>query len=162
MSLKQSLTSDEWTAVRDGVMLAGLAVSAADPNGLWGMLKEGWANAQNLAAGRSHTSAVVKELVDEVMSADGRSAIQASIKQRLAGASSGQVSKIALAAMADVARIIDTKIGANGVELKQWLYTNAERVAAAASEGGILGFGGVQVSENEKATLEELKSALKL
>jgi hypothetical protein len=35
-------------------------------------------------------------------------------------------------------------------------------VAEAAPEGGMFGFGGVQVSESEKATLAELSKALKL
>jgi hypothetical protein len=38
----------------------------------------------------------------------------------------------------------------------------AEHVAEAASEGGLLGFGGVKVSDAEKATLAEISSALKL
>jgi hypothetical protein len=35
-------------------------------------------------------------------------------------------------------------------------------VAEAASEGGFLGIGGVQVSEAEKATLAEISNALGL
>jgi hypothetical protein len=35
-------------------------------------------------------------------------------------------------------------------------------VANASSEGGFLGFGGVQVSDAEKATLDEISKALKL
>ena len=45
---------------------------------------------------------------------------------------------------------------------KRWIYANAEKVANAASEGGFLGFGGVKVSEKEKATLAQLSAALKL
>lgn len=45
---------------------------------------------------------------------------------------------------------------------KTWLHHIAEGAAEAASEGGFLGFGGVQVSDAEKATLGELSNALGL
>ena len=43
---------------------------------------------------------------------------------------------------------------------KAWLGQVGQAVADAASEGGFLGFGGVQVSEAEKATLDEIAVAL--
>ena len=43
---------------------------------------------------------------------------------------------------------------------KAWLGAIAERVAEASKEGGFLGFGGVQVSDAEKATLAEIAGAL--
>jgi hypothetical protein len=36
----------------------------------------------------------------------------------------------------------------------------AQLVAEAAAEGGFLGFGGVQVSDKEKATLAEINTTL--
>ena len=43
---------------------------------------------------------------------------------------------------------------------KAWLAQISQSVAEAAKEGGFLGFGGVQVSEAEKATLAEISTAL--
>ena len=43
---------------------------------------------------------------------------------------------------------------------KDWLKQIAQKTAEASTEGGFLGFGGVQVSEAEKATLAEIASAL--
>ena len=43
---------------------------------------------------------------------------------------------------------------------KAWLEDMARRVAEASKEGGFLGFGGVQVSDAERATLAELSAAL--
>ena len=40
MANKQSFTPEEWTKILESVMLAGMAVSAAEPSGLWGLLKE--------------------------------------------------------------------------------------------------------------------------
>lgn len=43
---------------------------------------------------------------------------------------------------------------------RTWLSAIAERVAKAAKEGGFLGFGGTQVSEEEQTFLDNLNSAL--
>ena len=40
MANKASFTPDEWTKVMESVAVTGMAVTAADPSGLWGMLKE--------------------------------------------------------------------------------------------------------------------------
>ena len=39
MANKQDFTSEEWTKILQSPMLAGIAVSTADPSGLWGTLK---------------------------------------------------------------------------------------------------------------------------
>jgi hypothetical protein len=43
---------------------------------------------------------------------------------------------------------------------KQWLVSVGQKVAEAAKEGGVLGFGGTRVSEQETAALKELTSVL--
>ena len=40
MSLKDSFTPEEWARVLGAPMLAGIAVTAAEPGGLWGAVKE--------------------------------------------------------------------------------------------------------------------------
>ena len=40
MANKQNFKPDEWTKILESTMLAGMAVSAAEPSGLWGALKE--------------------------------------------------------------------------------------------------------------------------
>ena len=49
MANKQNFTPDEWTKVLESMMLAGVAVSAAEPSGLWGTLKEGFASSSTIA-----------------------------------------------------------------------------------------------------------------
>jgi hypothetical protein len=68
-----------------------------------------------------------------------------------------------LAALGQGAALVDAKAPPDAAAgFKVWLGQISERVANAASEGGFMGFGGVQVSDAEKATLEELSQALKL
>ena len=40
MVTKSDFTPDEWKQLLESVMMAGIAVTAADPSGLWGTLKE--------------------------------------------------------------------------------------------------------------------------
>ena len=40
MANRNDFTPEEWTKVLESIMVAGIAVSAADPSGLWGTLKE--------------------------------------------------------------------------------------------------------------------------
>ena len=54
MASKRSFTPEEWTKVLESVTLAGVAVTAAEPSGLWGTLKEGFASASTLAAPNSN------------------------------------------------------------------------------------------------------------
>ena len=48
MADKSNFTPDEWKLLLESVMMAGIAVSAADPSGLWGLLKEGFASSSEL------------------------------------------------------------------------------------------------------------------
>ena len=49
MANKQNFTPEEWAKVLESMMLAGVAVSAAEPSGLWGTLKEGFASSSTIA-----------------------------------------------------------------------------------------------------------------
>ena len=40
MANKNDFTPEEWTKVLESIVVAGIAVSAADPSGLWGTLKK--------------------------------------------------------------------------------------------------------------------------
>ena len=43
MADKASFTKEEWMLLLKSPMIAGMAVTAADPSGLWGLLKESFA-----------------------------------------------------------------------------------------------------------------------
>jgi hypothetical protein len=65
-----------------------------------------------------------------------------------------------LALLGEVSTILDAKAPADAGPFKAFLNEVAEKVAEAASEGGFLGFGGVPVSDAEKATLAQIAGAL--
>ncbi|WP_244496171.1 hypothetical protein [Ensifer sp. Root31] len=58
--------------------------------------------------------------------------------------------------------VVETKAPDDASAFAAWLYQISQRVAEAAKEGGFLRFGGVAVSEAEKATLSEISAALKI
>jgi hypothetical protein len=65
MANKQNFKPDEWTKILESTMLAGMAVSAAEPSGLWGALKEAFASTSALAAAKSNAGS--NELINAVV-----------------------------------------------------------------------------------------------
>jgi len=56
---------------------------------------------------------------------------------------------------------VDDKAPNEAVAFKQLLKTIAEQTAEASKEGGFLGFGGVRVSDAEKASVAEVAATLR-
>ena len=48
MTDKSAFTPEEWKLLLESVMMAGIAVTAAEPSGLWGLLKESFASGSAL------------------------------------------------------------------------------------------------------------------
>jgi hypothetical protein len=57
MATKSNFTSEEWGKLLASPMVAGMAITAADPSGLWGLLKEGMAGGWALLEARQNTQA---------------------------------------------------------------------------------------------------------
>jgi membrane-bound lytic murein transglycosylase B len=140
-----------------------MAVSAAEPSGLWGALKEAFASSSALAAAKSNAGSneLVKAVVAEFETKEGRAAVQEALRQRLAGAAKpADAVQRSLANLRDVSTILDAKAPQDAAGFKAWLQSISKNVAEASSEGGFLGIGGVQVSDAEKATLADVSKAL--
>jgi hypothetical protein len=54
---KLNFSKEEWTLLLEGPMMAGMAITAADPSGLWGLLKESFAGSNALAKALSDPGA---------------------------------------------------------------------------------------------------------
>lgn len=162
MSNKQNFKPDEWTKILEGTMLAGMAVTAAEPSGLWGALKEAFASSSALAAAKSNAGSneLVKSVVADFETKEGRSAVQEALRQHLAGAKPAEAVQRSLANLREVSAILDAKAPQDAAAFKTWLRAISQNVAEASSEGGFLGFGGVKVSDAEKATLADISKAL--
>src|SRR5215210_4234441 len=161
MANKTNFTPEEWTKLLESPMMAGLAVTAAEPSGLWGLLKEslsgGWAL---LEAKTSGPNELIKAVATDFGTSEGRAAARDGVQARLSGSKPTEIRDKAIAALRDAAAIVDAKAPAEAAAFKDWLKQIAQKTAEASTEGGFLGFGGVQVSEAEKATLAEIASAV--
>ena len=161
---KTSFTAEEWNRLLGSVLVVTVAVSAAEPSGLWGLLKESMASGRALLEAKtgSGSNALVKAVADELATREGQSAARESLQSGFAGATQADVKARAIAALRENGALLDAKAPEDAPAFKAWLRQTAERAAEASSEGGFLGFGGVRVSDAEKATLAEISEALRL
>jgi hypothetical protein len=157
MANKQSFAPEEWTKILESTMLAGMAVSSADPSGLWGLVKEGFASTLALAAAKSdaHSNELVKAVVADFETPEGRSTVQQALRKRFTGAKPADVVQGSLEILREVSTILTAKAPGDASAFKAWLTDISRKVAEASSEGG-----GVRVSDAEKATLAEISKAL--
>src|SRR6476469_10302318 len=86
MANKQNFTPEEWTKVLESTMLAGIAVSQADPSGLWGTLKEYFANKSALDPSKlaPDSSELIKAVIADFETDKGRSDLQKAVSRRFA------------------------------------------------------------------------------
>jgi hypothetical protein len=129
MASKKDFTPEEWTKVLNSPVVVGIAVSAADPSGLWGTLKEAVASSSAVVASKLDpgSNELVKAVVADFETPQGRSDIQNALRKHFTGAHPTDC----------VQRSLDT--------LRQVAF---------------MGFGGVRVSDAEKATLADITKAL--
>ena len=164
MTNKTSFSPDEWTKVLQSVMMAGIAVTAAEPSGLWGTLKESMVAGHALIEAKSDAKSneLIKAVVADYESSDGRAVARDGLQAALKGSNPGEIKNKAVAAIRDAAALVDAKAPSDAQAFKAWLRHISQGVAEASREGGFLGFGGVRVSDAEKATLAEISGALGL
>ena len=164
MADKSTFTPDEWKTLLESVMAAGLAVTAAEPHGLWGLLQESFASGKMLAKAKMDTRSnpLIKAVVDDFATSEGRSTSRDGLKEQLTGKKAAEMKTACIEILGKVDGILSAKAPGDAAAFKNWLRQISQSVAEAASEGGFLGIGGVAVSDAEKATLAEISSALKL
>jgi hypothetical protein len=161
---KTAFTSDEWKTLLESVMATGLAVTAAEPSGLWGLLQESFASGKMLAKTKMDTgfNPLIKAVVDDFATSEGRTVTRDGLKENLSGKKPAEVKIACIEILGKVAGILDAKAPVDATAFKSWLREISQSVAQASTEGGFLGIGGVAVSDAEKATLAEISSALTL
>ena len=162
MADKTSFTKDEWALLLKSPMIAGMAVTAADPSGLWGLLKESFAGGTALAkvATDANANALIKAVVADFSTSEGRSTARDGIKTEFSGTEPPAIKTKSIDLLRQVATLLAAKAPGDAAAFKAWLHQISQSTAEAASEGGGLFGGGVQVSDAEKATLGEISSAL--
>jgi len=162
MANKTDFTPEEWKTLLEAAIMSGLAVTAAEPSGILGVLKESFALSKALIEGKSGSDELVKAIEAEFETSEGRTFAKEGFREQLAHTKAPELKAKCLDTLKQAAAILEAKAPGEAEAVKKWLYHISEKVAEADAEGGFLGFGGTKVTDAEKAALSEISSALKL
>jgi hypothetical protein len=82
MATKTSFSAEEWGKLLASPMIAGMAITAADPSGIWGLLKEGMSGGWALLEARQNaqTNPLVKAVAEDFSTSEGRTAARSALQ----------------------------------------------------------------------------------
>jgi hypothetical protein len=146
---KADFNAEEWSTVVEAPLLAGMRVVTA---GRGGTIRESFAIAQAYAEARRTQGD--SQLLDEVVASPP--AVDA---QRVRAA--GDIVSLSTERLQDALRLVDEKGSPEDAEqYKRFVLGVAQAAAEAHKEGGFIGIGGKQVSEEEQRALDEIRGLL--
>ena len=155
MTGKADFTEEEWARLGRAPLVAGMAISIADPGGPIETLKESNAALQTVieaAQTGSYGELVRAVAADFAEKARHRQNPMAGFRPK--GANAGE--EILAELRAVNALLVEKTTEDEGAQFRDWLRTAAQRAATAAKEGGFLGFRAELVSEREQLMLDRL------
>ena len=157
MTTKADFTDEEWARLERSPIVAGLAISLADPGGPIEAVKESVAALRTATEPPSGGGELAEEVAKSVAEkAKNRQSPLGDFKPR--GALAGEEILEELRAVNALLNEKATPEEAAG--FREWLLTAAKRSADAAKEGGFLGFKAERVSEGEQKMLDKLGEVL--
>lgn len=163
MASKSDFAPVEWKKLMRAPLLAGFAVSAADPSGFIGLLQEAFAAAHSLSDARTLPGdSLVRAVAEELTTSTGRAEAREGVRTLAQGAPLEEIKRRALDALQEAAALVDAKAPEHARPFKEWLLHISRVVAEAGLEDTFLGFGGIRMSDKEKATLLEISQMLGL
>ena len=125
LATKSDFTADEWKLLLQSPLIAGVAVSAAEPSGLIGMMRESTASARALiqATTDPNADALVKAVASEFETSEGRGLAQEGVKAAISGAKHPGRNRLEGARRLEgiAASVLDAKGGADALPFKTWL-----------------------------------------
>ena len=148
MAKKADFNADEWTTIVEAPLLAGMRVVAA---GRGGTIRESLAIGKVYAEARqAHGES---ELLDAMVAAP-----PGVDPQRLAGA--GDIAAVSSDRLRDALRLLDEKAPEDVDAYRRFVSSVARVAAEAHKEGGFIGIGGKQVSDEEQSAIDEINRVL--
>ncbi len=159
MTTKADFTDEEWARLERAPIVAGMAISLADPGGPIEALKETTASVKTIL--ETAKTGGDGELVDAVAKdvaamAQQRQNPVGDFKPK--GAMAGEEILEELRAVNGILTEKATPEEADA--FRKWLLGAAQRTADAAKEGGFMGFNAERVSEGEQRMLDKLGEVL--
>ncbi len=159
MSYRERFSEGDWDRIIAAPMLAGIAMTAAEPGGLWGAVRESTAAAGGIRSAKE-SGGLLAEIAAAYENKDDRTTARNLLLGEVKGKKPAEIVEAALVELAAVKALIAAQAPDEAAGFAAWISEIATRVAEAGTEGGFMGFGGEKVSANEKATLDRLSSAL--
>jgi hypothetical protein len=159
MTTKADFTDEEWARLERAPLVAGMAISLADPGGPIEAIKESMAAIKTVieaaqSGGRGElVDAVAKDVAEK---ARHRHSPLGDFKPR--GRDAGEQILDELRAVNEL--LTQKATPEEAAAFREWLQTAAKRAADAAKEGGFLGFNAKRVSEGEQQMLDKLGEVL--
>lgn len=157
MTAKTDFTDEEWTRVRRAPLVAGMAISLADPGGPIELAKETSASLKTATNPPSREQLLAEVALDIESMAQQRQNPMSDFKPTQGSDPRQQI----LEELRAVSAIVSSKATAEeAAAFNNWILASAQAAADAAKEGGFMGFGAERVSQGEKDMLEQVRTAI--
>jgi hypothetical protein len=159
MTTKSDFSDEEWTRVVRAPMVAGLAISLADPGGPIEMAKESMATLKAATNPPSREQLLAEVALEiQAMAQQRHNPLKGFKPTPAAGQKPGD-------AVVDELRATQALVAAKATPEEStafgtWLVTAAQAAADAAKDGGFMGFHAQQVSDREQAMIDQVKAAV--
>ena len=134
---KSNFAPDEWKLLLESVMMASIAITAAEPRGFWGLLQESFAGGTELAKAKMDpgADALIKAVVADFGTAEGRTIARDGLKEKFTDSKPAGIKAKCIETLRQVAEVVDAKAPADATAFKTWLRQISQHVELC----GILG-----------------------
>jgi transcription antitermination factor NusG len=157
MTAEAGFTDEEWVRVRRAPMVAGMAISLADPGGPIELSKETMASLRGVGAPPSQDELLL--VVSQQVMAMGQQ--RENPMKGFEVADKSQAGAAVLQELRETQDIVEANATPEEAQaFARWMVEVAQDAADAAKEGGFMGFGAEQVSEGEQRMLDQLRTTL--
>ena len=157
MTTKGDFTDEEWARVTRAPMVAGLAISLADPGGPIEAAKETMATMKSATNPPSREQLLTEVALDvQAMTQQRHNPLQGykPTKDREPG------EQILDELHSVQALVADKATPDEAAAFGRWLMASAQAAAEAAKDGGFMGFHAQRISDREQAMLDRVRTAV--
>ena len=108
MTGKPEFSPDEWKTLLESVMMAGIAITAAEPSALWDTLKESMASAHAVIGAPYDATAneLIKAVAGEFETAEGCAVARDGLRAQLSGKKAAEITAKSLEVLKQAAALL--------------------------------------------------------
>jgi hypothetical protein len=126
MSDKSNFTPEEWKLLLESVMMAGIAVTAAEPSGLWGLLKESFASGGALRQAQLDPGSrpLIKAVVADFETSEGQRTARDGLREKLAQSKPADIKTQCMEILRQARGLVEAKASDDAAGFKEWAPPN--------------------------------------